>query len=105
MGCIRTCACSNLGLSGAPCIFERPGPLGGMAEDVVFASANTDLNQYLPYAIRCCVHRKAISDELARPERQLVEVAARIQKLKALLRRLEAAGENTAHAGFCSNSR
>ena len=43
---------------------------------------------------------QAIRDELARTERQLAEVAARIQKQKAVLSRLEAMGENTAHAAF-----
>jgi hypothetical protein len=46
------------------------------------------------------VDRQAIRDELARTERQLAEVAARIQKQRRVLSRLEAAGENTAHAAF-----
>jgi hypothetical protein len=49
---------------------------------------------------RCRVDRQAIRDELARTERQLVEVAARIEKQKAVLSRLEAEGESTAHASF-----
>jgi len=48
---------------------------------------------------RCRVDRQAITDDLERTERQLVEVAARIQKQKAVLARLEAAGENTAYPG------
>ena len=44
--------------------------------------------------------RQAITDDLERTERQLVEVAARIEKQKAVLSRLEAMGENTAHASF-----
>ena len=43
---------------------------------------------------------QAIRDELVRTERELAEVAARIQKQKAVLSRLEAMGENTAHAAF-----
>ena len=46
------------------------------------------------------MERQAITEELARTERQLVEVAARIQKHKAVLSRLETMGENTAHASF-----
>jgi CelD/BcsL family acetyltransferase involved in cellulose biosynthesis len=46
------------------------------------------------------VNHQAIRDELARIERELVEVAARIEKQKAALSRLEATGENTAHASF-----
>jgi hypothetical protein len=46
------------------------------------------------------VDRQAIRDELARTERQLAEVEARIEKQKVVLNRLEAAGENTAHASF-----
>jgi len=46
------------------------------------------------------VDRQAITDDLERTERQLVEIAARIQKQKVVLARLEAAGENTAHAAF-----
>jgi hypothetical protein len=44
--------------------------------------------------------QQAIANELARTERQLVEVAARIEKQKAVLSRLQAMGENTAHASF-----
>jgi hypothetical protein len=57
---------------------------------------------YYTEAFRCSfgVDRQAIRDELARTERQLAEVAARIEKQKLVLNRLEAAGENTAHAAF-----
>ena len=48
----------------------------------------------------CCVDRHRLTDELGRTERQLVEVAARIEKHKALVSRLETMGENTAHASF-----
>ena len=44
--------------------------------------------------------RQKITDGLERTERQLVEIAARIRKQKMVLARLEAAGENTAHAAF-----
>ena len=44
--------------------------------------------------------RQKITDGLERTERQLVEIAARIRKQKVVLARLEAAGENTAHAAF-----
>jgi hypothetical protein len=43
---------------------------------------------------------QAIRDELARTERQLAELAARIEKHKTVLDRLEATGENTARASF-----
>jgi hypothetical protein len=43
---------------------------------------------------------QAIRGELARTERQLVEVAARVEKQKAVIRCLEAKAENTAHAAF-----
>jgi hypothetical protein len=46
------------------------------------------------------VDRQAITDELARTERQLVEIADHIEKQKAVLSRLEGRGENTAHAAF-----
>jgi hypothetical protein len=46
------------------------------------------------------VDHQAIRDELARTERELVEVAARIEKQKAALSRLQSTGENTAHASF-----
>jgi hypothetical protein len=46
------------------------------------------------------VDRQALKDELARTERQLAEVAARIEKHRAMLSRLEKMGENTAHASF-----
>ncbi len=43
---------------------------------------------------------QAIRDELARTERQLAEIAARIDKQRTVLGHLEAEGENTAHASF-----
>jgi len=54
----------------------------------------------LDFKLRCRVDRQAIRDELVWTERQLAEVEARIEKQKAVLNRLEAAGENTAHASF-----
>jgi hypothetical protein len=46
------------------------------------------------------VDRQRIREELARTERQLVDIETRIEKQKAALSRLEAMGENTAHAAF-----
>jgi hypothetical protein len=54
----------------------------------------------LDFKLRCRVDRQEIRDELVWTERQLAEVEARIEKQKAVLNRLEAAGENTAPASF-----
>jgi hypothetical protein len=44
--------------------------------------------------------RQMLKDHLAQIERQLAEVALRIEKQKALISRLEAAGHDTAQATF-----
>ncbi len=44
--------------------------------------------------------RQVLQDHLAQAERELAEVAARIERQKALIRKLERGGQDTAHAAF-----
>ena len=41
-----------------------------------------------------------LQDHLAQAQRELAEVAARIERQKALIRKLERGGQDTAHAAF-----
>lgn len=46
------------------------------------------------------MNRQMLQDHLAQAERQLAEVAARIEGQKAFIRSLERRGQDTAHAAF-----
>ena len=44
--------------------------------------------------------RQVLQDHLAQAESELAEVTARIERQKALIRKLERGGQDTAHAAF-----
>jgi hypothetical protein len=74
--------------------FPLSDPLDSLGRTTLSHFDFLDLNP------RCRVDRQAIREELARTEHQLVDVAARIEKQKAVINRLEAMGESTAYAAF-----